>query len=133
VRELTGGQGADVVYDVTGHAAVLATALPLARRFGTLVLLGDTGHPEQQTLTPDVVTRGVKIVGAHDSHPPMHSSTWVPWSSRAMEDLFLHYLARGRLRVGDLITHRFQPEQAAEAYGVLQRERATAMGVVFQW
>ena len=133
VRERTGGQGADVVYDITGHAAVFATALPLARQFGTLVLLGDTGQPEQQTLTPDVMTRGVKIVGAHDSHAPGQASPLTPWSSRAIEDLFLHYLGRSQMRMSDLITHRFRPEQAADAYGVLQRERATAMGVVFEW
>lgn len=59
VFDLTGGRGADVVYDITGHPAVFATALPLARRFGTVVLLGDAGSPNLQTLTGDVVTRGL--------------------------------------------------------------------------
>jgi 2-desacetyl-2-hydroxyethyl bacteriochlorophyllide A dehydrogenase len=54
VLHLTGG-GADVVYDVTGNALVLEHALPLVRRFGRLLLLGDTGTPSQQRLTRDVV------------------------------------------------------------------------------
>jgi threonine dehydrogenase-like Zn-dependent dehydrogenase len=35
--------------------------------------------------------------------------------------------------VKDLITHRFKPAAAAEAYAMLQRARETAMGVVFEW
>ena len=133
VFDLTGGRGADVVYDITGHPAVFATALPLARRFGTVVLLGDAGSPNLQTLTGDVVTRGLKIVGAHDGHPPDSIQSGVRWSSLEMQSLFLQYLARGQIRVSDLITHRFSPEQAPEAYALLQRERETAMGVIFQW
>jgi len=40
---------------------------------------------------------------------------------------------RGQMRVSDLVTHRFKPERAAETYAMLQRERETAMGVVFEW
>ena len=133
VFDLTGGRGADVVYDITGHPAVFATALPLARRFGTVVLLGDAGNPQLQTLTGDVVTRGLKIVGAHDGHPPDSAQPGVRWSSMEMQSLFLKYVARGQIRVSDLITHRFSPEQAPEAYALLQRERETAMGVIFEW
>ena len=37
------------------------------------------------------------------------------------------------MRVGDLVTHRFRPEDAAAAYELLTRDRASAMGVVFEW
>ena len=133
VYELTGGRGADTVYDVTGHYAVLPLALPLARRFGQVILLGDPGSPERQTLTPDVITRGVRIIGAHDGHPPIAPQEHVRWSGQEMFELFLHYLARGDLRVSDLVTHRYKPSQAAEAYSMLQKERDRAMGVVFEW
>jgi 2-desacetyl-2-hydroxyethyl bacteriochlorophyllide A dehydrogenase len=133
VMDLTAGRGADVVYDVTGHAAVFATALPLARKFGTIVLLGDTGTPHLQTLTHDVVTRGLRIVGAHDGHAPAEQNDHVRWSAMAMSDLFLTYLARGQMRVADLVTHRYRPDQAAECYGMLQRDRDKALGVIFEW
>ncbi|HEX4125829.1 MAG TPA: zinc-binding dehydrogenase [Tepidisphaeraceae bacterium] len=133
VERITGGRRADIVYDVTGHPAVLAAALPLARRFGTLMLLGDAGTPSQQTITGDVVTRGVRILGAHDGHPPTLPSAETRWSAVQMYELFLTYLARGQMRVHDLITHHYQPTHAAEAYAMLQRERLTAMGVEFDW
>lgn len=133
VKRVTDGRLADVVYDVTGHPAVFATALPLARRFGTVVLLGDAGDPSKQTLTPDVVTRGLRIVGAHDIHPPALATDHTPWSTDRMFELFLRYLARGDVRVDHLVTHRFAPAEAKSVYDFLQRERDQAMAVLFEW
>lgn len=128
-----GIDGADVVYDVTGHPSVLAQALPLARRFGKVVLLGDAGDPSRQTLTPDVITRGVRIVAAHDGHPPQLPNPWVRWSSTQMSEQVLEWLSRGSLRTASLVTHRYAPEQALEAYTLLDTKRTEAMGVVFTW
>ncbi len=130
---LTDGIGAEVVYDVTGNAAVLANALPLVRRLGKLLLLGDTGYPSQQQLTRDVVPRGVRIIGAHDNNPPQTSTDLTPWSHRQIIQLFFTYLARGDMRVADMITHRYAPQEAAEAYRMLREERPSALGVLFDW
>jgi threonine dehydrogenase-like Zn-dependent dehydrogenase len=50
-----------------------------------------------------------------------------------MARLFFTYLERGQMRVADMVTHRFRPEQAAAAYDLLTHDRASAMGVVFEW
>jgi len=133
VRKIIGGAGADVVYDVTGHHAVLSAALPLARDFGRLVLLGDTGQPNLQTLTPDVITRGVSIVGAHDGHPPSLPQRDNAWTGSRINELFLRYVSRGQIGVQHLTTHRFRPDQAAKAYEMLQTDRDSAMAVFFEW
>jgi threonine dehydrogenase-like Zn-dependent dehydrogenase len=133
VQEITGSRRADVVYEVTGHAPVLASALPLARTSGTVLLLGDTGHPGQQMITNDVVFRGVKIVGAHDTHAPTDATDHEPWSVSRINELFLECLSRGSIRVKDLMTHRFFPEAARDAYALLQRDRLSTMGVMFEW
>lgn len=57
-----------LVIDTTGNADVLAACLRICGRFGKVVLLGDTGRPEQQHLTSDVITKGLTIVGTHDTH-----------------------------------------------------------------
>lgn len=133
VGALTGGRLADVVYDVTGHPAVFGAALGLARRFGTVLLLGDTGTPQLQTLTVDVVTRGLRIVGAHDTNPPPVSSDYAYWSHAEMAALFFTYLSRGQMNVASLISRRFDPREAADAYSLLLTERATTMGVILDW
>jgi 2-desacetyl-2-hydroxyethyl bacteriochlorophyllide A dehydrogenase len=133
VLRLTDGPGVDVVYDVTGAPGVLPSALRLLRRFGRLVLLGDTGTPTEQRLTGDVVTKGLRIVGAHDSNPPAESSDHAYWSHARMTELFFAYLQRGDMRVHDLITHRYAPAEAPQAYGLLSEQRFATMGVIFDW
>ncbi len=133
ILEATDGAGADIVYDVTGNAAVLEHALPLVRRFGTMMVLGDTGSPSRQRLTKDVVTRGITIRGAHDTNPPPVASDYAPWSHKQMVQLFFRYLARGEMRTSDLITHRFDPGDAARAYGLMQEDRSSTLGVLFDW
>ena len=133
VLELTNGRGADVVYDITGHAAVFSSALGLVRKFGKMLLLGDSGSPSEQRLTFDVVGRGVRILGAHDVHFPTRASDVQPWAHDTMCALFFNYLERGLMQVNDLITHRYSPEDAPAAYHMLQTDRSGAMGVVFDW
>ena len=133
VERITDGRRADVVFEVTGHPAVFAPALALPRRFGTLILLGDAGSPQLQTLTSDVIARGIHIIGTHDGHTPETPSDRDPWSGRRMHELFLTYVERGQIRLNGLVTHRYRPDDAAEAYEMLQRERLTAMGVLFDW
>jgi 2-desacetyl-2-hydroxyethyl bacteriochlorophyllide A dehydrogenase len=133
VGEITIGRLADVVYDVTGHPAAFPAALQLARRFGKVILLGDTGAPSEQRLIPDLITRGLKVIGAHDTNPPPVASDHLYWSHRNMAQLFFTYLARGQMRTADLITHRYSPEQAAECYAALARDRSAALGVIFDW
>ena len=133
VLALTEGEGADVVYDVTGAASVFSSALSLLRRFGRLIVLGGAGTPSQQHLTGDVITKGLSIIGAHDNNPPAISTDHAYWSKHRMADLFFTYVLRGEMRVSDLVTHRYSPLAAAEAYRVLREERMTAMGVLFDW
>jgi 2-desacetyl-2-hydroxyethyl bacteriochlorophyllide A dehydrogenase len=132
VLEWTGG-GADVVYDITGFAPVFSSALGLARKFGKLLLLGDTGTPSEQRLTPDVINRGVRILAAHDIHFPHEASEAQRWGHDTMCALFFNYLERGLMRVDDLVTHRYAPQDAPQAYHMLQTDRSGAMGVVFEW
>jgi len=130
VEEHTGGRLADAVYDVTGHFSVLPLALPLARQFGRLMLLGDSPFPSRQHLTYDVVSRGVRIIGSRSSWLPDARAWWTP---RRQIELLHTYLRRGQMRLHDLITHRFAPEDAADVYPMLMRERGGTIGVVFDW
>jgi 2-desacetyl-2-hydroxyethyl bacteriochlorophyllide A dehydrogenase len=133
ILRLTDGKGADVIYEVTGMAQVFSQTLPLLRRFGKLLLLGDTGLPSEQRLTADIVLKGLKVIGAHDSNPPVESTDHAYWTHPRMANLFFAYLQRGDMRVADLVTHRYSPQDAADAYEMLRTDRASAMGVVFDW
>jgi 2-desacetyl-2-hydroxyethyl bacteriochlorophyllide A dehydrogenase len=126
---LAAGQGKlpRVVIDSTGNAAVFAAALGLAANYGKVVIMGDTGAPAQQALTSDVITRGLSIVGAHDCHNTPE------WNETTIVRLFFNLAASGRFPLEGLTSHVFKPEQCAEAYATANRDRATTMGLVFDW
>ncbi|MEK7270058.1 MAG: zinc-binding alcohol dehydrogenase [Planctomycetota bacterium] len=133
LKALTNGALADVVYDVTGNAKVLAPALSLVRKLGTFVLVGDTGFPSGQCISDRLLVKGIRLVGAHDGLPPREASPQEPWSHKAMMELFLRYLERGQMSVKDLVTHRFPFARAAEAFSLLRERRGETMGVVLTW
>lgn len=102
-----------MVYDVTGHWQVFPTALPLARDFGRLILLGDSPEPSKQRLTQDILTRQVAVVGTHNTRL---QPEYAYWTRNRQIELFYKYIERRIFHVEDLITHRYQPDQAPEVY-----------------
>jgi 2-desacetyl-2-hydroxyethyl bacteriochlorophyllide A dehydrogenase len=130
VEEYTDGELADVVFDATGHYAVFPMALKLVRRYGTLMLVGDSPHPSKQVLTGDVITRQISIRGTHNEMLPPHVEEW---SASRQVELFHTYVERGQMRVDDLITSRHAPQEAPEVYANLLENREETIGVVFDW
>jgi threonine dehydrogenase-like Zn-dependent dehydrogenase len=66
-------------------------------------------------------------------HGEFPASDSAYWNNVRQSELFLNFLQRNETRVSDLITHRYSPLAAPEAYTMLRRELATAMGVLFDW
>jgi threonine dehydrogenase-like Zn-dependent dehydrogenase len=126
VMALTNGEGAAVVFDVTGSEPVFADALKLARRFGTVVLLGDAGHPSEQRLGPELLLNGLRVVGAHFEHADVAAR-------RRMADEFFAALLDGSVVVGDLITQRVDPREAPALYASLAQPDPARIGVLFDW
>ncbi len=133
VEEITGGRMLDAVWDVTGHPAVLSQCVQLVRRLGRVVLTGDTPTPTQQFLGPGVVSNAIAILGIHAMATAPHYSEHSPWTEGEIIALFYDYLLQKRMRVSDLITHRHAPAEAPEVYRRLQTERASSIGVIFDW
>lgn len=72
-------------------------------------------------------------VGTHDGHAPIERSRRMRWSSGEIAELFFAYLARGDMRVHDLITHRHDPRNAKAVYDGLSADRSGALGALFDW
>lgn len=117
----------EIVIDTTGNGRVFATALALVARFGRVVVLGDTGFTGEQTLTSDVIRRGITIVGAHDIHNN------AVWNNKTIAKYFFELLQSGRFNMDGLISHEFPAEQAPDGYALVNTRRAETMGVLFNW
>jgi 2-desacetyl-2-hydroxyethyl bacteriochlorophyllide A dehydrogenase len=126
IQELTKRRGADLVLDVTGSAEVLRDALRMAKPLGTVILLGDSGYPEEQRLTGELLLNGLQLVGAHFGNA----------SAKEHAELaqgFFVSVQEGEIRVDDLITDRVDPRDAATAYAKLFTNPSETIGVVFDW
>jgi alcohol dehydrogenase, propanol-preferring len=115
VRALTGG-GADVALEAVGHAATQEQALSCLRTGGRLVLVGYS--PETLPLNAGrVMFREMEIVGSLGCRPVDYP--------RVIE------LARqGRIRVADLVTHRFSLADINDAFDTLRAGEAIRAVVV---
>ncbi|MBW7997276.1 MAG: zinc-binding dehydrogenase [Candidatus Glassbacteria bacterium] len=133
VRELTGGRGAEIVFDITGHPAVFHAAQHMLARRGRLGLIGDVPKPGEQTLTHDIVSNSISIVGAHGAVPPRTGNDYYRWGRQEMTEFFFGLVAAGRISLDELTTHRITPGQAPERYAEIHAERAAYMGVFVDW
>ena len=133
ITKLTRGRMADAVYDMTGNDKVFAGSLKLLRKLGKLVLIGDTGTPTGQSLTPDVIRNSLQIIASHATNTPPSDTVYAHWTRANMIALFFQYLKQGRMRVSDLNTHVFEPSECQTAYQKLLHDRTGTMGCHFKW
>ena len=119
--------GAPLIVDATGNAAVFADALKLAAPFGKVILLGDTGYPARQTLTSDLMTKGLTVQATHDSHDVDG------WTQRRVDEHFFAQVTSGRFPLDGLISHEFQPRDCETAYATARNHRAETLGILFDW
>jgi L-iditol 2-dehydrogenase len=63
VRQLTGGRGADAVFEVVGLSSTFGTALECVRKAGRVILVGNL-HANVEMPLQAVVTREISLVGS---------------------------------------------------------------------
>jgi 2-desacetyl-2-hydroxyethyl bacteriochlorophyllide A dehydrogenase len=132
VREITRGRMADVALEITGNQAVIPVVVRLVRQLGRVILLGSPRGRVELDFHDEVHTLGLQIIGAHVSTHPEVETPHNPWTPERNGQLFFDLVLAGRLRVDDLITHRYPWRDACSAYKMLVTDRSQAMGVVLE-
>jgi threonine dehydrogenase-like Zn-dependent dehydrogenase len=133
VSAITGGAMLDVVFDITGHPAVLAPATLLLRKLGRLVLLGDSPTPSQQHLGPRIVGDSLSILGMHGFMFPEQTTPFNQWTAETMTAVFFDLLLQGRMDVGHLLDRQVSPETAPELYRGFLTGGDDAIGIILDW
>ena len=133
VRALTGGDGVDVAFEVTGNPMAIPGCLALCRPLGRAVILGSPRGSVSVDFHDLCHSNGVEIIGAHNRTHPGQATLNNPWTMERHTRLFLDWLAAGEARVAQLITHRYPGRAAPEAFRMLLADRSQAMGVVLDW
>ena len=128
--EKLGSDGANVVIEATGAPALVVTALQLAAAGGRVILLGSTrGDTERVNFYRDVHKRGIHVIGAHESARPQHEDSPGYWTKRREQEVCLELLARGRVNVAPLISHRYDWRDFPKAYERLADWDQQALGM----
>ncbi len=134
VRELTWGEGPDVVVEVTGAAAALQDALTYVARQGRVSLLGCTRISDAPIDFYQYVHKpGVSLIGAHTMVRPQVDSYPGYWTKRDDYRVLLALIADERLQVKPIISEIVSPERAPQVYTRLAEEKHPPLGIVFDW
>jgi 2-desacetyl-2-hydroxyethyl bacteriochlorophyllide A dehydrogenase len=117
VRELTGGRGADLVIETSGHPSTPDLCLRMTRRGGALLFLAfykgpvgfDIGYANREEIRL-VTSRG---------------------EGRTAVRRVLQLAATGRVRGADLVTHHYPLERIQEGFDALRAKDGDPIKVVF--
>lgn len=112
VRALTGGDGVDLVCEMSGHPSGHAQAFAAARLGGRVNLLGTPSQVTPVDFGRDVVFKGLTLYGV--TGRKMYQ-TW---------HQMRRFLKAGQLDPRVVITHRFPLEEIAEAIRVIKEGQA---------
>ncbi|WP_138757426.1 zinc-dependent alcohol dehydrogenase [Modestobacter altitudinis] len=115
VRGLTGGLGADVVLECAGVPETLTWAMAMLRRGGRCAMVGIPTEDVALRLQ-SLVLDELELVGSRASAGEMR---------RVMP-----FVADGRMRVGELITHHFPLSEYAEALAVFDDRSSGAVKII---
>jgi L-iditol 2-dehydrogenase len=115
VRERTAGRGVDAALECSGAAAGVAQGLEMLRRGGRVAVVG---IPQEDATIPikSLVLDELELVGVRAAAGEMPEA--------------IALAAAGRLRLGELITHRFMLEDFGEAYRVFTERVDGALKVI---
>ena len=112
VKEITGGLGADYTFEVYGSAETVETAYNMARKGGTVTVVGIAPAGEMASIDPVSLVRNEKVLrGTYygSARPPVDFPKMV------------EFYRSGKIDLDNLITRRYSLDQINEAYEDLDR------------
>jgi threonine 3-dehydrogenase len=111
VLEATGGDGVEVVLEMSGAQPALDTALAIITRGGRISLLGIFSRPATVDLSDLVIQKGVRLYGIYGRRL---YDTWERTQA----------LLRGGLDVTPIITHRFGLAEWEQGFALIESRHA---------
>ncbi|MBA7682791.1 S-(hydroxymethyl)mycothiol dehydrogenase [subsurface metagenome] len=112
IRELTDGKGVDYAIEAAGLKQTMEQAFASVRNDGGLtVIIGNLPYQHKISIDPFALIEGKRIIGSWggETNPDRDFPRYI--------DLYL----TGRLKLDELITHRFQLEDINSAFSALDK------------
>lgn len=134
--KMTGGNGADIVVDVTGAAPAIMTEASVLARNSQFVLLGSPRAPYEADITPFLNAlhmKNVRLTGAFNNLYPLHEVEGSRLSVERNFRVICERLRDGRIDAARLISHVIRPEEVEKAYHGLMYDRENYSTVIIDW
>ena len=114
-KDLTRGEGVDLAMDTTGASAARIAAIRSAKTWGTVCFVGEGGDVTIN-VSPDILRKQLTIIGS--------------WTFSAMGQAeCARFVVDNRIALEKIFSHRWQLDQAGEAYRVFDTQ-STGKGVI---
>ncbi|GHO84698.1 zinc-dependent alcohol dehydrogenase [Dictyobacter formicarum] len=118
IQALSGGHGADLVFEGTGHVQAIEEALSVVKRGGSVLLTGLEASIAPLSFTTDLfVLNQISVYG-------VFGASTAAWTYAAQ--LFLN----GSLQLAELISHRFSLEEYEDALDAIILRHSRAIKVI---
>jgi 2-desacetyl-2-hydroxyethyl bacteriochlorophyllide A dehydrogenase len=119
VKEATGGLGADVVIECTGHPSALADAIEMARLGGTLLLFGIMSATQASLPFYQLYYKELNIVNTRAAKSEDYPAS-------------IDLVARGILKLKPLVTHVVPLRDLEKAIGMLESDEDQRMKIILK-
>lgn len=133
VLGLTRGEGAPVILDATGSTWHIPQNFKLAALGGRIVTVGIVDESVQLQFPKEFMQRELTLLAASQPRCPTTPTIRHPWTQQANRQYLLEMMAQGRLKVQDLITHRFPASDAPLVYETLKSADQGMLGCILDW
>lgn len=131
LERVLGANGADIVVEATGSPALVPIALHIARRGGSVVLVGSTRGLVSLDAYSLLHRKAVHVLGGHETALPFNAGH--AWPRLRNLGLALDLMAAGDLRTDGMITDELTAEHALIAHDLLREHPEGHLGVVIHW
>lgn len=106
VDDITGGRGADLVFECSGSVPGVNTGMSLLKKMGALVQIGLT-KPTMEIEYSMLTAKQISLIGTF-------GHKWQSW------DTALKLMQQGKINAGALISHRLPMEKWEEAFDIAE-------------
>jgi 2-desacetyl-2-hydroxyethyl bacteriochlorophyllide A dehydrogenase len=133
VMQITGGRGADALFEGTRSAQTLPLMMRLAGQGGRLMVVGSLPGSVEIDPFSELQVKELQVIGCFQPASPVQGHAYFPWTQQRNRQVFLNLLESGKLKVNHLITHRAPYSAAPELYAMIRQGGGDWLGVIFEW
>lgn len=130
ILEITEGRGVDLAIEASGSYKALNGAIKTVAYRGTIVVLSWYSGPAKDLyLDQEFHLKQIRLIPSQQGG--INPELSYRWNKERREEVVLKLL--GQLKLAELITHRFDFHQAAQAYGLIDQHPDRVIQVVLQY